>query len=310
MKKTRSLCLALAALLLLTLLSGCEKTPAKAPGEAGVIAVTDMMDRELQLAQPAEKIVVLTAADCEILFALGAGEQVVARGEYCNYPEEALALMEVASGSETNVEQIIALKPDLVMMSSMDQTLEQVSALEKAGIPVLMLAANTLDETYAAIALIGKVTGRDAEAEALVTGMKKELAALVDAVDGESGKSVYFEVSPLEYGLWTAGKGTFMDELAGMLGLENTFSDVNGWAEISQEQVIERNPDYIVTIFMAFDGAMDPVEEILARPGWAGITAVAKQQVKAVDSDEIARPGPRLVNAARDLYEIFYGDEA
>lgn len=308
MKKTRSLSFALAALLLLSLLSGCGKTPAEEPGKEAEIAVTDMMGRELLLAQPAEKIVVLTAADCETLFALGAGEQVVARGEYCNYPEEALALTEVASGRETNVEQIIALKPDLVMMSSMDQTIEQVSALEKAGIPVLMLNANTLEETYAAIALIGKVSGRDAEAETLVEDMKKELAALIDKVDGKSGKSVYFEVSPLEYGLWTAGKGTFMNELAGMLGLENAFSDVNGWAKISQEQVIERNPDYIVTIFMAFEGAADPVEEILARPGWAGISAVAEKRVNTVDSDEIARPGPRLVNAARDLYEIFYGD--
>lgn len=308
MKRTRSLCLALTALLLLTLLSGCEKTPAEAPGMAVGIEVTDMMDRQLQLEQPAEKIVVLTAADCEILFAIGAGDQVVARGEYCNYPKEALALTEVASGSETNIEQIIAMEPDLVIMSSMDQPLEQVLALENSGIPVLQLAANTLDETYVAISLIGKVTGRDAEAEGLIASMKKDLAALVNEVDGESGNSVYFEVSPLEYGLWTAGKGTFMDELSSMLGLSNIFSDVNGWAKISQEQVIERNPDYIVTIFMAFDGAMDPVEEILARPGWAGIRAVSKRQVKTVNSDEIARPGPRLVNAARDLYEIFYGD--
>ena len=90
--------------------------------------------------------------------------------------------------------------------------------------------------------------------------------------------------------------------------MENAFSDVTGWAEISQEQVMVRNPDYIVTIFMAFEGAPDPIEEIRSRPGWEGLAAVVGNQVKAIDSDEVARPGPRLVNAARDLRDIFYGD--
>lgn len=308
MKKLTMTRLVLAALLLLTLFGGCGKKPAETPATEAGITVTDMMGRELRLAAPATKIVVLTAADCEILYALGAGDAVIARGEYCNYPEEALQVTQVTSGSETNIEQLIALKPELVIMSSMAQTLEQVEALEKAGIPVLMLDAVNLAETYAAIDLIGKVSGKEAEAKALIEGMKKDITELAASVDTESEKTVYFEVSPLEYGLWTAGKGTFMDELATMLGMENAFSDVTGWAEISQEQVMVRNPDYIVTIFMAFEGAPDPIEEIRSRPGWEGLAAVVRNQVKAIDSDEVARPGPRLVNAARDLRDIFYGD--
>lgn len=308
MKRMKIMSLALAALLLLTLLGGCGKEPVEAPGAEDGLTVTDMMGREITLAGPATKIVVLTAADCEILYALGAGDSVIARGEFCNYPEEALKVMEVASGSETNIEQLIALKPELVIMSSMAQTMEQVEALEKAGIPVVMIDATTIAETYTAIDLIGKISGKEADAKALIEGMKQDFAELSASVDTENKKTVYFEVSPLEYGLWTAGKGTFMDELAAMLGIENAFSDVTGWAEISQEQVMERNPDYIVAIFMAFDGAPDPVPEILSRPGWEGLAAVANGQVKTVDSDEVARPGPRLVNAAHDLRDIFYGD--
>ena len=308
MKNTKGISLMLATLLLLTLLGGCGKKPVEStPDEAG-ITVTDMIGREITLAQPATKIIVLTAADCEILYALGAGDAVIARGEFCNYPEEALKVKEVASGSETNIEQLIALKPELVIMSSMAQSLEQVEALEKAGIPVMMLDAATIAETYTAIELIGKVSGKEKEAKALAEGMQQDFAELAASVDKESGKTVYFEVSPLEFGLWTAGKGTFMDELATMLGMENAFPDVTGWAEISQEQVMERNPDYIVTIYMEFAGAMSPVEEILSRRGWETLTAVVEGRVKAVNSDEVARPGPRLVNAARDLRDIFYGE--
>ncbi len=115
-------------------------------------------------------------------------------------------------------------------------------------------------------------------------------------------------MSPLEYGLWTAGKGTFMNELAEMLGLENIFADVDGWAEISQEQVIARNPDLIVTVTMYFGDGPTPAEEISARAGWADVSAVKNGRILTADSNAMTRPGPRLTEAAQDLCDFAYGD--
>lgn len=269
------------------------------------ISVTDMSGRTVILEKSAEKVVALTAADCEILFALGAGDLLVGRGEYCDWPEEVLSAPAVQSGYETNIEQIIALAPDAVIMSMMEQTEEQVDMLEKAGIKVVQSYAQNIEEIYTAIELIGAVTGRDDEAAALIGGMKDEFTACGKSAAENEGKTVYFEVSPLEYGLWTSGSGTFMDELAGMLGMTNIFADFEGWAEVSEEQVIEMNPDYIVTISMYFGEGPTPVEEIMGREGWQNITAVKNGAILNADSNEISRPGPRLVDAVKTLDSFF-----
>lgn len=272
------------------------------------ITVTDMTGREVKLDAPAERIVVLDAADCEILYAIGAGEKIVGRGEYCNYPESVNAVPSVQSGSETNIEQIIALKPQIVIMTKMGQSLEQVEALENAGINVFASDAQKIEDVYTAIELIGAVSGKKDEAYFVINNMKKAFSDIKAKINDNTGKTVYFEVSPLEWGLWTAGEGTFMNELADMLGLENIFSDVIGWAEVSEEQVIERNPDYIVTVAMYFGEGLTPVEEIMGRKGWQNITAVKEGQVLNADQNEISLPGPRLTKGAASLYEFVYGD--
>ncbi len=272
------------------------------------LSVTDMKGRTATLEAPATKVVALSAADCEIVYALGAGEAMVGRGEYCNYPAEAESLPVVQSGSETNVEKIIELGPQVVLMNTMGQTVEQVEQLEKAGIVVLASEATDIEGVYEAITMIGAALGKDSEAQAMVTSMKDGFSALAQpaAAQGEA-KTVYFEVSPLEYGLWTAGGGTFMDEIASLLGLENAFVDVTGWAEISEEQVLERNPDYIVTIAMDFGEGPSPDEEIMARAGWQGLAAVQNGDVFAISEDELSRPGPRLVDGAAALAAAVQG---
>ncbi len=201
-------------------------------GAVAEIQSTDMLGRQHTLAEPAGRVAALSAAECEILFALGA-----------------------------------------------------------------------------AIAGIGQAVGRENEAQALVDGMRASFDAVIAKVPENAAPStVYFEVSPLEYGLWTAGKGTFMNELAEMLGLENIFADVDGWAEISQEQVIARNPDLIVTVTMYFGDGPTPAEEISARAGWADVSAVKNGRILTADSNAMTRPGPRLTEAAQDLCDFAYGD--
>ena len=277
--------------------------------ESTAVTVTDMAGREITLDAPATKVVALTASDCEILAALGAEDTLVGRGEYCDYPESVLEVPAVQSGADTNLEQIIALEPQVVIMAKMAQTEEQVAALEKAGIRVVVSDAQDIEGVYTAIRLIGALVGRNDEAEAMVADMQSTFADIA-AKSENTGKTVYFEVSPLQWGLWTAGKGTFMDELATMCGLTNAFADVEGWAEISEEQVLERDPDYIVTISMYYGEGPTPVEEIKSRAGWDALKAVQNDAIFNADSNEVSRPGPRLKDAAEALYTFVTGEEA
>lgn len=277
--------------------------------ESTAVTVTDMAGREITLDAPATKVVALTASDCEILAALGAEDTLVGRGEYCDYPESVLEVPAVQSGADTNLEQIIALEPQVVIMAKMAQTEEQVAALEKAGIRVVVSDAQDIEGVYTAIRLIGALVGRNDEAEAMVADMQSAFADIA-AKSENTGKTVYFEVSPLQWGLWTAGKGTFMDELATLCGLTNAFADVEGWAEISEEQVLERDPDYIVTISMYYGEGPTPVEEIKSRAGWDALKAVQNDAIFNADSNEVSRPGPRLKDAAEALYTFVTGEEA
>lgn len=271
--------------------------------ESAGVTVTDMTGRTVTLPTPATRVVALTAADCEILYALGAGDTLVGRGEYCDWPEAVLAVPSVQSGMETNLEQILALQPQVLLMDTMAQSKEQVDQLEAAGIRVLVSSAQDLPGTYSAIGTIGALLGKTAEADALVADMQARFAALAQSAAGE-GKTVYFEVSPLQYGLWAAGKGTFMDDIATMLGLTNIFADVQGWAEVSQEQVIERNPDVIVTISMYYGEGPTPTEEIAARDGWQQLSAVQSGLILNLAQNELTRPGPRLCDGAQLLNDF------
>jgi iron complex transport system substrate-binding protein len=276
-------------------------------GEA--IDVADMTGRAIHLDAPATRVVALTASDCEILYALGAPDTLVGRGAYCDYPSEALNVPSVQSGFETNYEEIIALSPQVVLMNTMNQTEEQAALLESAGITVVVSNAADIAGTYESIRLIGAVVGKNDEAEALVSDMEKAFAQVSELANGEGRSTVYFEVSPLEWGLWTAGSHTFMDELANIVGLRNAFADVSGWAEISEEQVLARDPDYIVTVAMYYGEGQTPVEEILSREGWQNLKAVQNGGILGVSSDEITRPGPRLVDAAYALYRFVYNEK-
>lgn len=317
MKRSKVLSLALTAVLLLCLFAGCGQTkPAETASKPGTntdaasagITVTDMKGRSVTLDAPAERIVALTAADCEILCALGCGEKLIGRGAYCDWPAEVLDITAVESGGLTNIEQIIALEPDVVLMGDMEQTVEQVTQLENAGIKVFVSDAETVEGTYAAISMIGAIMGRDAEALALVSSMETTFAELSAKAEGKEGKTVYFEVSPLEWGLWAAGKGSFMDEVADMLGLKNIFDDVEGWGAVSEEQVLARNPDYIVTVSMYYGEGPTPEEEIVSRAGWENLTAVKNNAILNISNNELTRPGPRLADGAKLLYDFVYGE--
>ena len=139
--------------------------------------------------------------------------------------------------------------------------------------------------------------------EAVVAEMQATFAYLSDLSE-DSDKTIYFEVMPLEWGLWSAGAKTFMHELAGICGMKNAFADIEGWQAVSEEQVIERDPDYIVLVTGMGETAVD---EVLGRAGWGDMKAIQGAAVYNADSYAMTRPAPRLAEAAIGLYEFLYG---
>ena len=277
--------------------------------EGSSVTVTDMLGREVTLTEPATRIVVMQPSDCEILCAIGCEDTIVGRGQYVDYPASIQNVPVVQSGAETNIEEILALNPQVVLMNDMSQTEEQVKQLEANGVKVAVSQASNIEGVYYSIRMIGKLMGKEDNAEAVIADMQ----AAFDEIRANSkneGKSVYFEVSPLQYGLWTAGKGTFMDELAEICGLTNAFADVEGWAAISEEQVLARDPDYIVTITMYYGEGPTPVEEIISREGWGDLKAVKNGAILNAESNAISRPGPRLKDAAIELFNFIHGIKA
>lgn len=272
--------------------------------------IEDMAGREITFDKVPEKMVALLASDVEILYRLGVEEKIIAVGEFCNYPSEALEKEKITTGESLNIEQIVALQPDVVIIGKMAQTKDQNKKLEDAGIKVFVTDANSIEETYQSIDLLGKISGKSEEATKLIDDMKSDIQTIRNkASEKASNKTIYFEVSPLVYGLWTTGKDTYMQELCDIVGAKNIFSDVTGWTEVSEEQVIDRNPDYILTVTMFYEDGMTPTEEILSRKNWSDITAIKNQGIISDETDMFTRPGPRVVDAAKTLYELLYREE-
>lgn len=272
--------------------------------EDGAYTVEDMLDREVEFAAVPQRVVVINPSDSEIMYAIGEGDKIVGRGTYVDYPEEVQDIPVVASGRDLNAEEIIALEPDLVLMTDMAQSEEQVNTLVSAGINVLVTQATDLEGVYEAIEIISEAM-QSPNGEKLIDEMEAAFEEIEKNNKDNEGKTIYFEVSPLEYGLWTAGDDTFMNEIAEELSLKNIFEDdVEGWGEISEEQVISRNPDYIVTISMGSTTHETPVLEILDRAGWEDVNAVKNEAVLNLVNNELSRPSPRLVEGARLLEEF------
>lgn len=280
-----------------------SETPGEAAGESAAITVVDGIGKEVTLDKKPERIISLMPSNTEILYALGVGDQVVGVTELCNYPEDAATKAKVSDSFNINIEEIVALKPDVVFAYTLGQP-EAVQKLEELGIKVITIkSAGNIDDVYSDIELIAKATGNEDKAKEIINGMKQKLEGIVSKVSTiDTKKRVYLEISPSP-DIWTAGSGTFQDELLKLIGVENIFGDVEGWASVSEEVVISSKPDIILT---TVGYAPEPEKEILARSSWQEIPAIKNNHVYYVDSDLTTRPGPRIVDGVEVLFQAIY----
>ena len=268
--------------------------------------VSDSRGDEVSFDKVPQKIISLLPANTEIVYALGMGEKLIAVSEYCKYPDDTKTKKKLASGMQINVEAIIGLDPDVVLFGRMSQADEHLAQLEQAGIKVIVTEANSIAETYTVINMLGEVFQAGDKAKQITDKMKSDFDDIKEQVKNKPANKVYIEISPVANGPWTGGKDTFQNELLNLVGAENVFGDISGWQEVAEEQVISRNPDYILTTDVYSNP--DPIAEIMGRQGWANISAIKNKKVFVTDSDKLSTPGPRLVDAAKELAEILYTD--
>lgn len=263
------------------------------------ISVTDGMGRAVSFDSAPQTAVSLTPANTEILFALGLGDKVVGVDAYSDYPAEALEVGAIVGDyTGPNLEMIVSLKPDVIFASTTLQS-DVVDQLEQLGLKVVCVEPTRYAEVYEGIQLIADVM--DADASVLLHDMKaKEEAALAKVIAGES-KKVYFALSFGEYGNWSAGPDTFIDEMITLAGGNNVAaSTAVQWPEYSMEQLVLDDPDLIVVSAYAPGVA----QELMESEGYKDLRCVKDGKVYEIDANTSSRPGPRIVDALESFVEL------
>ncbi len=261
---------------------------------------------EVTIEEKPEAIVSLIPSNTEIAFALGLGNNIVGVSDHDNYPEE-VQEKEKIGGLELNIEMILSLEPDLVLAHPTNSP-EGIDQLKESGLTVLMVNdATNFDEVYESIEMMAEATGTKEEGENIITSMQDKLSELEEKAAGipeEEVKSVYIEISP-EPEIFTPGNNTFENEILTKINAENIAADQEGWIELSEEAIVEQNPEVII---LSYDFVEDPVGQLMGRDAWQDIEAVKNEQVIQVDTDIISRPGPRLAEGAETLAKAIYPD--
>jgi iron complex transport system substrate-binding protein len=287
--------------LLIALMAACAP---QATPTATALTFTDGLGRQITLAGPAQHVVSLAPSNTEILFAIGAGSQVVGRDQLSDFPEAAKTVTDVGSTFDAlNTEQIVSLKPDLVLAAEIN-TPEQVKQLEALGLTVYYLKnPHTLEEMYGNLEIVAQLTSHEEETATLIESLKKRVAAVDEKIALISSRpNVFYELDATDPAKpYTAGKGTFIDQLIDRAGGRNIASALEEYPQMSLEQVVAADPSFIILGDSAY--GITP-ESIAQRPGWENLSAVKNNQVFPFDDNLVSRPGPRLVDALEALAKL------
>ena len=266
----------------------------------------DGSGEKIEIEEKPESIVSLLPSNTETAYALGLGDKIIGVSDYCNFPTEAADKPKVG-GLEINVEKVLELNPDILLLSAshFNNAKETIKQFQTAGIDVVIVPdANSFEEAYKTIELIATATGTSEKGQEIIAKMKNEVADIQKKASGiKEKKKVWIEVSSSP-DLYTAGSNTFMGDMLEIIQAENIAADQEGWITISEEQVIERNPDVIITTYGYYID--NPEEQIYGRKAWSEVRAVKNKQIYDVNNDTVSRPGPRLTEGLQMLAEKIY----
>jgi len=264
--------------------------------------VTDQTGRRVGIPEQPQRLVSLAPSITETLYALGLGDRVVGDTDYCEYPPEARQKPHVGPVLNPSLEQIVALKPDLVLGSAEANRIETADRLARLGIPLYGVTAHTVDEALHSIEDLGRVLGREAEARHLVERLGQRIAAVGKRVAGRRQPKVLFVVwyRPLT----TIGARTFISDVIRRAGGISITDHLQGeWPHLSLEEALRRDPDVI--LFPRSESFAPALDEFRRLPGWRDFRAVQNGHMYFV-SDNIIRPSPRLVDALEEVARLLH----
>jgi len=241
--------------------------------------------------RPAQRIVSLLPSFTELLFAIGAGDRVVGRTTWCDYPPAALTIPSVGDGMPPNVEAVAARKPDLVVLYNSGPNVTAAQQLERIGIKTVLLDLNRLEDLGPATRTLGRLTGRDVVAESLATALDS-LASRPSPPSTTSVAFVVWDNPPI-----IIGHGSYLDQLAAQAGARNVFGDVAApSAQVSLETIVARDPEWIAVLT---DSPAPPA--YAKRREWRAVRAVRDGHFLLLPGSLFGRPGPRSDAAIQQL---------
>jgi len=265
---------------------------------AALRQVTDETGRVVKLPTQVGRIVSLAPSLTETVYALGLQDKLVGDTEYCDYPPDAAKKHKVGGAINPNMEEIAALRPDVVLVVKSLNRLETVRALEQLGIPVYSTDPHSVIGVIESMKRLSEVLGAGETGAKLERTLRERLAAIQAKLRDSTPKRVFFVVwtEPLQ----SIGKKTFIADLLTYSGATSVVESQQDWPKFSLEEAVRLQPEYLVFASSHSDNVKNDVETLAVKPGWSAMEAI-KQRKIAVVSDAINRPGPRIVDAVEEL---------
>lgn len=290
-------------------LVGCGTAPSErtVAEQTAEISLVDGLGRTVTLSSPATSIVSLSPSNTELLYAVGAGDMMVGRDSFSDYPEGVSDLPDIGGGySEYNLEMLVDMDPDLVLAAEIN-TAELVQSIEDLGITVFYISNPiVLDDLYTTIENVGILTGNEENAQQLIEQSKQRVEMVVDAISQvENTPVVFYELDATDPTKpYTPGPDTFYSTLINMAGGKNLGDSLSAsWAQISLEELVLQDPDLILLGDAVWGITPESVGE---REGWNTLTAVQQGNVLPFDDNLLARPGPRLIDGLEALAQAIH----
>lgn len=273
---------------------------AKGQGSLYPMTIVDDLGNEVTIEKEPETIVSVAPSNTEILFALGLGDKMIGRSEYCNYPAEALKLEVVGAYSGPNTELILELEPDILFAANSVPD-EAKQLMEASGIKVVIFNPNSIDEVLSNMEVIAKICNVQEEGTKLVGNLQEKRAEIKEKLKSVEPRKVFFDLG----GFITVGKGSFINSIFEEIKAVNIAAGAEGqWPTVSLEQVVEANPDVYISTYPT-------IEELTAIAGLSEVAAFKNDEVYVLswgteNHDIIQRPGPRIGRALELYVEMIY----